>query len=261
MGADDLRQLRRPVVLVAFSGWNDAGDAATGVIDHLVEVLDAEYAFAIDPEDHYDFTETRPVLVKGSDGERSIQWATTEFLVAGLPGRDVVLVNGPEPNLRWKAFCAAVVSSLRTIRPERVITMGAMLADAPHSRPVPVSENGTDYEGPTGIVGVLAAAVKAAGLPVTSLWASVPHYVAEPPTPKATLALLGRVEDLIDETLDARDLAHLAAVWEGRVNELVAEDPDVGEYVRGLEERYDQAEATGDEIALQFERFLRRRER
>lgn len=256
-----LRNLRRPVVVCAFSGWNDAGDAATGVIDHLAEVLDADYAFAIDPEEYYDFTETRPLLVRDADGERSIQWATTELLVAHLPTRDLVLVNGPEPNRRWKGFCTALVSAFRTIRPERVVVMGAMLADAPHSRPVPVSENGTDYEGPTGIVGVLGSAARAAGFDVTSLWASVPHYVAEPPSPKATLALLGRLEDLIDETLDSRDLPHLASVWEGRVNDLVTEDPDIAEYVGTLEERYDTALTSGDEIALQFERYLRRRER
>lgn len=249
------------MVLVAFSGWNDAGDAATGVIDHLVEVLDAEYAFALDPEEYLDFTESRPVIVRDADGHRSIQWATTEILVAHLRQRDLVLVNGPEPNFRWKTFCSALISTFRSVKPERVITMGAMLADAPHSRPVPISEDGTDYEGPTGIVGVLADACRDAGFRVTSLWASVPHYVADPPNPKATLALLGRVEDLIDETLDARDLPHLASVWEGHVNELIAGDPDIAEYVGGLEERFDTAEATGDEIALQFERYLRRRER
>ncbi len=256
-----LADLRRPIVLAAFSGWNDAGDAATGVVDHLSELLETDFGFALDPDDYYDFTENRPVLVRGEDGERTLQWATTEVLVAHLPGRDLVLVNGPEPNLRWKAFCAALVSAFRSIKPDRVITLGAMLADTPHSRPVPVSENGTDYEGPTGIVGVLAGACREAGFEVTSLWASVPHYVADPPNPKATLALLGRIEDLIDETLQVRDLPHLAGVWEGRVNDLVAEDPDIAEYVRTLEERFDTAEATADEIALQFERYLRRRER
>lgn len=256
-----LRDLRRPVVLFAFSGWNDAGDAATGVVDHLSEGYDTDFAFSIEPDDYYDFTSTRPVLVLDDDGARSLQWATTEVLVAHLPGRDLVLINGPEPNLRWKAFCASIISVLRSVRPERVITMGAMLADAPHSRPVPISENGSDYEGPTGIVGVLAAACVDAGFTVSSLWASVPHYVAEPPNPKATLALLGRVEDLIDETLEVRDLPQESSVWEGHVNDLVADDPDITDYVAGLEQRYDAAEATGDEIALQFERYLRRRER
>jgi hypothetical protein len=256
-----LTDLRRPVVLFAFSGWNDAGDAATGVIDHLTETYETEFAFQLDPDEYYDLTENRPVLVRQDDGERSVQWATTELLVAHLPERDLVLVNGPEPNLRWKGFCAALVSAFRSIGPERVIAMGAMLADAPHSRPVPVSEDGTDYEGPSGIVGVLAGACRDAGLTTTSLWASVPHYVAEPPNPKATLALLQRVGEFLDTELDQHDLPQLAATWEARVSDLVGEDPDIVEYVTSLEQRYDTAEATGDEIAYEFERYLRRRGR
>lgn len=257
-----LSDLRRPVVLFAFSGWNDAGDAATGVIDHLTETYDTEFSFSLEPDDFYDLTENRPVLVRGDDGdERTTQWATTEVLVAKLPERDLVLVNGPEPSMRWKAFCGALVSAFRSVQPERIVAMGAMLADAPHSRPVPISEDGTDYEGPTGIVGVLASACKEAGFTVTSLWASVPHYVAEPPGPKATLALLGRLEDFIGAPLEVGDLPAQAALWEERVGELVSDDPDIIEYVTGLEARYDTAEATGDEIALQFERYLRRRGR
>lgn len=256
-----LRGLRRPAVLVAFNGWNDAGDSATGVIDHLVDLLDAQFAFAMDPDDYYDFTENRPVLVRRPDGARAVEWTTTEVLVASLPDRDLVLVNGPEPSFRWAAFASSLVSAFRTVQPERVICMGAMLADVPHSRPVEVSEDGTDYEGPTGITGVVADACRDAGLPTTSLWASVPHYVSDPPNPKATLALLGRVEDLIDSTLEVRDLPHEAAVWERHVDDLVAEDPDIAEYVRGLESRHDEATEAGEQIALEFERYLRRRSR
>lgn len=256
-----LKGLRRPAIVVAFSGWNDAGDAATGVIDHLVELTDADFVFALDPEDHYDLTANRPVLVRQEDGTRTIEWPTTEVLVGALPDRDVVLVNGPEPTFRWSAFCASLVSAFRTIRPERVIVLGAMLADAPHSRPVPISEDGTDYEGPTGVTGVLAGACRDAGLPTTSLWASVPHYVADPPSPKVTLALLGRVEDLLDQTLEVRDLPHLAQVWEGHVNDLVGDDPEISEYVAGLEQRHDEAVEAGEQIALEFERYLRRRAR
>lgn len=256
-----LRGLRRPAVVVAFSGWNDAGDGATGVIDHLVELTDAEFVFALDPEDYYDLTENRPVLVRQPDGTRSIEWPTTEVLVGALPQRDIVLVNGPEPSFRWSAFAASLVSAFRSIRPERVIVLGSMLADAPHSRPVPISEDGSDYEGPTGITGVVTAACTDAGLPTTALWASVPHYVADPPNPKVTLALLGRVEDLLDETLDVRDLPHQAAVWEGHVNDLVGDDADITEYVRGLETRHDEDTEAGEEIALEFERYLRRRQR
>lgn len=261
MSPVELPHLRRPVVLAAFSGWNDAGDAASGVLDHLADAHDAELAFALDPDDYYVFTDTRPVLTHDEHGEHRLEWATTEIAVAHLPERDLVLVGGPEPNLRWKAFCSALVSVLRSVRPEQVVVMGAMLADAPHSRPIPITENGTDYEGPTGIVGVFASACRAAGFEVTSVWASVPHYVADPPNPKATLALLGWVADVIDTPLETGDLPQYAATWEARVHELVAGDSDIGEYVAGLEERYDTAEATGEQIALQFERYLRRRER
>ena len=178
-----LRGLRRPAVVVAFSGWNDAGDASTGVIDHLVDLTDADLVFAIDPEDHYDITANRPVLVRQGDGTRVIEWPTTEVLLGALPDRDVVLVNGPEPTFRWSAFAASLVSAFRTIQPEHVIVLGAMLADTPHSRPVPISEDGTDYEGPTGITGLVASTCHDAGLPTTSLWASVPHYVSGPPSP------------------------------------------------------------------------------
>ncbi|MFV0407147.1 MAG: PAC2 family protein [Propioniciclava sp.] len=262
MAVSELSDLRRPVALASFSGWNDAGDAATGVLDHLTDIATTKLVYSLDPDDYYDFTENRPVLVRSEpDAERRLQWATTEILVAALPERDLVLINGPEPNLRWRAFANALVSALRTAQPERVITMGAMLADVPHSRPTPVAENGTDYEGPSGVVGVLTSACKTADFEVSSLWASVPHYVADPPNPKATLALLRRVEDLLDVSVDLKDLPQQADVWESRVAELVAEDPDILTYVGELEEHYDNAETTGEEIALQFERYLRRRER
>ena len=258
-GMSLLTDLRRPVVVFAFSGWNDAGDAATGVIDHLSDISDTEFAFALDADEYYDLTQNRPVVVREGD-QRSVQWATTELLVAHLAERDLVLVNGPEPNFRWRAFCGALVSAFRSINPERVIAMGAMLADAPHSRAVPISEDGTDYVGPSGIVGVLTSACVDAGLNVTTLWASVPHYVSDPPNPKATLALVSRLEEFLDEPIDHGELLERSALWETRVDELVAEDVDITEYVRELESRYDTAEATGDEIAQQFERYLRRRE-
>ena len=255
-----LRGLRRPVVLIAFSGWNDAGEGATGVIEHLAELSDAEFAFALEPDDYYDFTENRPVLVMDGTGGRSLQWVTTEVLVGHLEGRDLVLISGPEPNFRWRDFCGRVVSALRGVRPERVLLLGAMLADSPHRRPVPIAENSTDYEGPTGIVGVLMQSCLDAGLPTTSLWASVPHYVADPPNPKVTLALLQRVEDALDLSLDAGDLPRQTAEWETRVDDLVT-DPELATYIGNLEERYDDAVADGDQIAAEFERFLRRRNR
>lgn len=248
-------------MVAAFGGWNDAGDAATGVIDHLVELGRVEFAFELDPEDFYDYQENRPLLTREHDGTRSIQWQTTEVLVLHLEERDLVLVSGPEPNMRWRTFCQRLLSAFRSVKPERVITLGALLADSPHRRPVPVSIDDTSYEGPTGIVGVLSQTCLDAGIPVTSIWASVPHYVAEPPNPKATLALLGALEDVIDTTLEARDLTHLAGVWESRVNELADDDPDVATYISDLEERHDEEQADGDQIAAEFERYLRRRDR
>ncbi|MFT3860901.1 PAC2 family protein [Micropruina sp.] len=269
-----LKNLRRPAVVVAFGGWNDAGDAASGVIDHLAALTSARLAFALDPDDYYDFQVNRPSYTITSGGERTVQWPTTEVLVAPLPQRDLVLIGGPEPNFHWRGFASALVSAIRTVKPEIVVMLGAMLTDSPHSRPVPV--NGTastqaladqvglemsSYEGPTGMVGVLASDCAVVGLPTASLWASVPHYVAEPPNPKATLALLDRLEDLLDTPLDPGDLPEQAASWENQVNDLASEDSEISAYISALEERRDenQPEPQGDAIAAEIQRYLRRR--
>ena len=269
-----LKNLRRPAVVAAFGGWNDAGDAASGVIDHLAALTSASLAFALDPDDYYDFQVSRPTIGTTSGGERSLQWPTTEVLLASLPDRDLVLIGGPEPNFHWRGYCAALVSAIRTVKPEIVVLLGAMLTDAPHSRPVPVHGTAatpelaerlgletSSYEGPTGIVGVLAADCAVLGLPSASLWASVPHYVAEPPNPKATLALLDRLEDLLDTPLDTGDLHEKADQWEAQVNDLAAEDSDISAYITALEERRDEAqpEPQGDAIAAEIQRYLRRR--
>lgn len=257
-----LRDLRNPVVVAAFGGWNDAGEAASGVVDHLADLTDADMVFALDPDEFYDFTQNRPVIVNADDGARVIEWPTVEVLLGHLPERDVVLIGGPEPNYHWNGFCNRLVSAMLSIKPDAVLLLGAMLADVPHRRPVQIAVNSTDYEGPTGIVGVLAQACNHAGLHVESLWASVPHYVAEPPNPKATLALLGRVEDILDVTLDTRDLPQLAQAWEGRVNDLAEDDPEVQSYIATLEEHYDEeADGVADQLAVEAERFLRRRNR
>ena len=271
--AESLADLRNPVVVVAFQGWNDASDAATNAVNHLGMVYDAETVFEIDGEDYYDFQVNRPQISFVDGIEREIEWPSVKVSVAALGDRDIVLVSGPEPNMRWRSFTAAIVSALRSVKPTMVVILGAMLTDSPHSRPLPVTGTCNDaelatrlglepsnYEGPTGIVGVLAAACADAGFNVTSLWASVPHYVSDPPNPKATLALLSRLEEFLGESIDPGDLSDAAAVWEQRVDELVADDDDITDYVRELESRYDTAEATGEEIAQQFERYLRRRE-
>ena len=271
-----LRDLRNPAVVAAFGGWNDAGDAASGVIDHLAETYKARLEFSFDPEDFYDFQVNRPTARLLSPTERIVEWPTTEVLVATLPERDLVLIGGPEPNYRWREYSNRLLSMLRTVRPDIVVLLGALLTDAPHSRPVPVAANASTadlaadlglsvstYEGPTGIVGVLGNEASLAGMPVVSLWASVPHYVAEPPNPKATLALLARLEDVLNTPLDADGLAEAAASWEAQVNELVADDPEISSYIAALEERRDEEtpQPSGDSIAAEFERYLRRRNR
>jgi hypothetical protein len=271
----DLRGLSDPVVVAAFGGWNDAGNAATGAVEHLASTFGAELAFALDPDDYYDYQVNRP-HVHGGDGTRELIWPTTEIKISELPdGRDLVLVHGIEPNLRWRQFCASIMSALTSARTERIYILGALLADTPHTRPVPVSVSTRDpelmeiyglqpssYEGPTGIVGVLADSLHRGGLQVLSLWAAVPHYVSHPPCPKATLALLSQLENLADATLELTQLSRQAWAWERGVDQLAAEDAEVAEYVQGLEQQQDAAvlpEASGEAIAAEFERYLRRR--
>lgn len=257
-----LRDLRHPAVVVAFEGWNDAGNVASAVLEHLADLTDAELAFAVDPDEYYDFTANRPMVHNTKDG-RQLEWPTVEVLLGKLPDRDLVIIGGPEPNFKWNALCTTLISALRSVKPEHVICLGSMLADVPHRRPVAIAVNSTDYEGPTGIVGVFTSLCQKAGFPVTSLWASVPHYVSDPPNPKATLALLGRVEDVLDVTLDSGELPAEAALWQARVDELVADDPNAAAYIEVLEEQYDEQEPDelGDIIAVEAERFLRRRNR
>lgn len=273
--ADSLSNLRKPVVVMAFEGWNDASDSATNAVNHIGVAYDADVVFEVDGEEYYDFQMNRPRVGSGDGVGREIEWPAVQVAVAELPERDLVLVSGPEPNLRWRSFSAAIVSALRSVRPEMVVLLGAMLTDSPHSRPLPVTGTANDaelatrlgldpsnYEGPTGIVGVLADAARRAGMPVVSLWAQVPHYVSDPPNPKATLALLVRIEDLLDTPLDLGELPEEALAWERGVDELAAEDPDVAEYIQRLEAAQDEEDlpaATGDSIAAEFQRYLRRR--
>jgi proteasome assembly chaperone (PAC2) family protein len=271
-----LPDLVNPVMLCAFEGWNDAGDAASGAVLHLEEVWGATQIAEIDPEDYYDFQVNRPEVVM-EDGKREVVWPTTRLSVARIPlaTRDVVLVHGIEPSMRWRTFTSELLGAARDLGVEMVVTLGALLADSPHTRPVPVSGTSSDpdialrmgyepssYEGPTGIVGVLQDACASAGIPAVSLWAAVPHYVAQPPHPKATLALLGRIEDLLDVPVPLGDLPEEAKAWQLGVDELAAEDDEIAAYVRTLEEAVDTAElpeASGDAIAREFERYLRRR--
>lgn len=270
--------LVEPVLVAAFEGWNDAGDAASTAIEHLQLTWDASPLVDIDPDDYYDFQVTRPT-VKLVDGvTRRVEWPTTRLSSCRPPGsnRDIVLVHGIEPNMRWRKFCAELLEHIERLGVTTVVTLGSMLADTPHTRPVPVTGTAYDaasaarfglersrYQGPTGIVGVLQDVCVQAGIPAISLWAAVPHYVSQPPSPKATLALLHRVEEVLDVEVPLGALPEQADEWQRTVSEMAEEDEDVSNYVRALEERGDAAitlnETSGDVIAAEFERYLRRR--
>jgi hypothetical protein len=274
---EDIDGLVEPVVIAAFEGWNDAADAASSVIDHLIKVWDARVIGAIDPEEFYDFQVNRPVVGIDELGHRRLTWPSTQLAIASPPdlARDVILVRGIEPNMRWRKFCAELLAACDDLGGELVITLGALLADTPHTRPIPVSGTATEpdlvdrlqlehstYEGPTGIVGVLQDACMRLDVPSVSYWAAVPHYVAQPPCPKATLALLGQLEDLLEVSIPLGDLPEDARAWERGVDELAEEDEDVADYVRALEETRDTTdlpEASGEAIAREFERYLKRR--
>lgn len=275
---EEVEPLVSPVLICAFEGWNDAAGAATGVVDHLLDVWGARLVAAIDPEDYYDFQVNRPLVGTDEFGMRRITWPSTQLYIARPRGlhRDVVLLRGLEPNMRWRQFCAELLAASDDLGVELVVTLGALLADAVHSRPTPVTGTATEldledrlqleavtYEGPTGIVGVFQDACVRLDIPAVSFWAAVPHYVPGPPCPKATLALLGQIEDLLEISIDLGDLPEDSRAWERGVAALIEEDADMAEYVRALEESADTAElpeASGDAIAREFERYLKRRQ-
>jgi proteasome assembly chaperone (PAC2) family protein len=272
-------ELKDPVIVAAFEGWNDAGDAATGAIEHLELTWQATPLAEIDPDDYYDFQVNRPTVSQMDGVTRRISWPTTRLSVCRPAGADfdLVLVRGIEPNMRWRSFCDELLEIMRELGVRTAVTLGALLADSPHTRPTPVSGTSYDtasatryglersrYEGPTGIVGVLQEACVLAGIPAISFWAAVPHYVAQPPNPKATIALLHRVEEVLDIAVPLGELPAQADDWQKLVNEMADEDEDVREYIRNLEERDDDGEmreASGDAIAKEFERYLRRRDK
>ena len=272
---EDLPDLHDALLIAAFEGWNDAGEAASGLIEYLADLWGAEPVAALDPEDYYDFQVNRPRVV-GEDGQRRISWRTTRILVAqGTSVGDVVLVQGIEPSFRWRAFAIELMELAQAADATTVITLGALMADVAHSRPIPVtltsdSEDtrhrydleASTYEGPTGIVGVLADAAIQVGLTSISAWAAVPHYAGHSPSPKATLALLSSLEGLLDAAIDHGDLDEDARAWQRGVDEIAADDPEIAEYVQALEQAQDTAElpeASWDAIAKEFERYLRRR--
>ncbi|HEY3572305.1 MAG TPA: PAC2 family protein [Arthrobacter sp.] len=268
---------RITVMLAAFEGWNDAGEAASDALRYLNKLWGGKKVASIDADEYYDFQFTRPTVRRTSSGERKIKWPSTRIYKASAPGTnvDVIFIQGTEPSYKWRAYTAELLVHAEALHVDYVVLVGALLADVPHSRPIPVSTSTDDsalrerlnleasqYEGPVGIVGVLSEVSLLAGIPTVSLWAAVPHYVAQAPSPKAQLALLHRIEELLQVPLDTHELAEEAEAWERGVNELATEDPEIAAYVRQLEEAKDTAdlpEASGESIAREFERYLKRR--
>lgn len=278
----DVPPLRDPVLIAAFEGWNDAGDAASGAVEHLELTWDAKPLAELDSEDYYDYQVNRPIIRQVDGVTREIVWPTTQLSLCTPPGsdRDVLLLRGIEPNMRWRSYCDELLEFVEELGVHTVVILGALLADTPHSRPVPVTGTAhsieaaeqfslekSRYEGPTGIAGVLQDACVKAGVPAVSFWAAVPHYVSQPPNPKATVALLQRVEEVLDIEVPLGDLPNQAEDWEESVSEMTRDDEEIAEYVRSLEERGDAetdisdaiSKIDGDALAAEFERYLRRR--
>ncbi len=283
--ADELRmaaqpELRRPVMITAFRGWNDGGQGASLAAGYLAKVWSAARFADIDPEQFFDFQATRP-HVSLEDGEtRRVEWPDNAFYHAGVPGlgRDAVLMLGIEPNLRWRTFTDIVVRLAQDLGVEMLITFGSLLADVPHTRPSPVTGSATDpklveemglqysrYEGPTGVVGILHDAARRAGIPSVSLWAAVPHYVSLAPSPRAALALCNRLAELVGVPIDVAELEEAVAAYSTQVSEAVASDAETAAYVEELEQRVDvmpdeENLPSGDTLAAELTRFLRERE-
>jgi proteasome assembly chaperone (PAC2) family protein len=267
--------LDRPVLVAAFEGWNDAGDAASGAVRYLIDRYDGELVADIDAEEFFDFTSTRPQAEIDDDGVRQIVWPTTEVYAAALPGEagDALLMIGTEPQLKWRTFCEQVTGIAREMRCRLVVILGALVAEVPHSRPVPVVGTVTDpalqadlglqsstYQGPTGVVGVLSAACREAGLPAASLWAAVPTYVPTAPSPKAVLALLEHTAEVLGMWVPTTDLEIASAAYERQVTELVQEDDETSDYVSQLEERHDaDDDGAARSLVEEVERYLRDR--
>src|SRR5437588_1044070 len=274
--------LKSTLVVCAFKGWNDAGEAATAALGFLIDTFDATEVARIDPEEYYDFTAVRPTVHLSEGRTRIIEWPENTVHAAQVAGaeHDLLLFQGTEPSLKWRRFTGQVVEAARELDAHMVITLGSLLADVPHSRPVPITGIASDgalverlgyerstYEGPTGIVGVLHHECAKAGISSVSLWASMPHYVAAAPNPKAALALIRSFEGVAGVAVEALDLEESAEDYERQVSAAVASDPEVKSFVERLEQTLDEAQdevppdriPSADSIARDFQRFLRQR--
>jgi len=273
-------ELIRPALIAAFRGWNDGAQAASLAAGYLARLWDADQIAELDPEGFFDFQATRPHVSLVDGITRRIDWPETAFYHAKPDGldRDVVLLLGIEPNVRWRTFTELVVGHAQSLGVELVVTLGALLADVPHTRPSPVTGSASDaglveelglstsrYEGPTGIVGVLHDACNQAGIPSASLWAAVPHYVSLTPSPRAAAALCHRLGGLMDIEIDTAELDRAAETYEEQVSQAVASDEETAAYVEELEQRADTIEEqadipSGDALAAELTRYLRERE-
>jgi proteasome assembly chaperone (PAC2) family protein len=268
-------KLRRPFMLAAFEGWNDAGEAATTAVDAVGAALGTDTFAVVDPEEFYDFQVTRPHVRMVGGTQPRIDWPAVELRAAKLPGneRDLILVRGVEPNLRWKAFSREIVELAGRFGVEMMVTVGALLADVLHTRPVPVVGSTSDpaladrlglitssYEGPTGILGVLADAARQAGIPAVGLWAALPAYVNAVPNPRAAVALIERLQSLLPLEVDTAPLRGQTAAFDRTVDDALAEDPELAGYVEQLEAEAEDGPSMDDRpdlLVAEVERFLR----
>jgi proteasome assembly chaperone (PAC2) family protein len=277
--------LREPIMIVAFSGWNDAAEAASGAVEHLLsgwrdksdDVL-PELIAEVESEDFYDFQVNRPVVSIDESEIRSITWPSTQVFGMAIPSmkRDLVIVTGVEPSMKWKSFTSELLDLADDLEVSLIVSLGSLLADTPHTRPITVTGTGahpsiahrlgvsvSKYEGPTGILGIIQDGCMRRGIDAISLWAAVPHYASNAPSPKATLALINTLEEFLNIKIPLSDLPDRADAWEREVNDLAADDSDIADYVKALEESKDAAElpeVSGDTIAKEFERYLRRQQ-
>ncbi len=273
-------ELDRPVLIAGFTGWNDAAEAASLAVSTVGKAWAAERFGGFEGEEFFDYQAIRPQIKLVEGVTRTVEWPENVLSATStnpLDGRDAILLSGPEPNFRWRAFCQGVVDLARELDVSLVVTLGALLADVPHSRPTSVAANAQDpalveglklsasrYEGPTGITGVLHRYCAQEGLPSVSMWASVPHYLPSVPSAPAALALLGSLQTLLGGAIDTGHLERTSEDYQRQVSAAVAQDSDLSSYVRMLEERYDSQAGgaprnlpSGDELARELERFLR----
>lgn len=278
MKIHQIPELRNPIAILAFNGWSDAGEAATGAITHLMNIFGNQENLIAESnsEDYYDYQQIRPMVFINNSQIRQLKWPNTNVYALLTPHLDfdIVVAIGPEPSFKWQTFANELIDLFDDLEIDLVITLGALLADAPHTRPISVTGTSSNpelaarigfevsrYEGPTGILGVIQDLCQKRQLDAFSLWAALPHYASGSPSPKATLALIEELSDFFEITLPVGDLPNAAKAWEIAVSQLAEEDAEISEYVKQLEADKDDSdleETTGDDIAKEFERFLRR---